>query len=115
QRFEQAYGQPLDDVRIHSGPAAHATAQSLNAIAFASGSDLFFTENTYEPASQSGLSLLGHELAHVIQQQYGVAGDADALRPPDDPYERQADQLAARALDTALAQRPLTASAPADS
>jgi Domain of unknown function (DUF4157) len=109
QRFEQAYGQPLDDVRIHTGPAAHATAQSLNAIAFASGSDLFFTQNTYEPASPPGLSLIGHELAHVIQQQYGVPGDADELRPPEDRYERQADQFAARALDTSLLQTPLTA------
>src|SRR5205823_10718590 len=75
QRFEQAYGQPLDDVRIHTGPAAHATAQSLNAIAFASGTDLFFTQNTYEPGSPQGLSLIGHELAHIIQQQYGVPGD----------------------------------------
>jgi len=108
QRFEQAYGQPLDEVRIHTGPAAQATTQSLNAIAFASGSDLFFSQNTYEPGSSQGLSLIGHELAHVIQQQYGVAGDADALRPPDDRYERQADQLAARALDTPVFQTPLT-------
>lgn len=102
QRFEQAYGQPLDDVRVHTGPAAESTAQSLNAIAFASGQDLFFTQNTYEPNSPQGLSLIGHELAHVIQQQYGVPGDADELRPPDDRYERQADQLAARALDTSV-------------
>ena len=104
QRFEQAYGQPLDEVRVHTGPAAHAAAESLNAIAFASGTDLFFTQNTFAPDSAQGLSLLGHELAHVIQQQYGVAGDADALRPPDDRYERQADQLAARALETPVAR-----------
>ena len=114
QRFEQAYGQPLDDVRIHTGAAAHATAQSLNAIAFASGADLFFTQNTFQLDSPPGLSLLGHELAHVIQQQYGVPGDADALRPPDDPYERQADHFAARALDTPLLQTPLTGRTQAD-
>ena len=108
QRFEQAYGQPLDQVRVHTGPIAHATSASLNAIAFASGSDLFFTQNSYAPDSPQGLSLIGHELAHVIQQQYGVAGDGDALRPADDLYERQADQLAARALETPLAQARAT-------
>ena len=70
QRFEQAYGQPLDDVRVHR-PTAAAAAESLNAIAFASGENLFFTQNTYAPDNPQGLSLLGHELAHVIQQQYG--------------------------------------------
>ena len=107
QRFEQAYGQPLADVRIHTGPTADATAASLNAIAFASGSDLFFTQNTYAPDSPQGLTLIGHELAHVIQQQYGVAGDGDELRPADDRYERQADVLAARALEAPFAQAPL--------
>ena len=106
ERFERAYGQPLDDVRIHTGPTAHATSASLNAIAFASGSDLFFTQNSYAPESPQGLSLIGHELAHVIQQQYGVPGESDELRPADDHYERQADQLAARALETPLAQSP---------
>ncbi|MCC7359482.1 MAG: DUF4157 domain-containing protein [Anaerolineales bacterium] len=98
QRFESAYGASLNDVRVHTGQAAHATTQSLNAIAFASGPDLFFAHNTYQPQSGAGLGLLGHELAHVVQQQYGVAGDPDTLRPADDRYERQADQLAASAL-----------------
>jgi len=103
QQFEGAYGTPLNDVRVYTGQAAHDTAQSLNAIAFASGPDLFFSQNTYQPHSGQGLGLIGHELAHVVQQQYGVAGDADALRPADDQYERQADRLASAALDAPLA------------
>jgi len=103
QHFEQSFGQSLADVRIHTGQAAHQTAESLNAIAFASGADLFFTQNTFRPDSEQGLGLIGHELAHVVQQQYGVPGDADALRPADDGLERQADRMAAQALDTPLA------------
>ena len=109
QQFEGAYGASLNEVRVHTGQAAHETAQSLNAIAFASGPDLFFSQNTYQPQSPQGLGLIGHELAHVVQQQYGVAGDPDALRTADDHFERQADRLAASALDTPLA----TTNAPA--
>ncbi len=112
QRFEQSYGQTLADVRIHTGQAAHTTAQSLNAIAFASGADLFFSQSTFRPDSPQGLGLIGHELAHVVQQQYGVPGDADALRPASDPLERQADRLAAAALETPLAEPASRAAQP---
>ena len=111
QQFEQAYGQPLGDVRVHTGASAHAVAQSLNAIAFATGNDLFFTQNTYTPNRAEGLALIGHELAHVIQQQYGVSGDPDTLRPPDDAYEQHADRLSARALETPMASGPAAATA----
>ena len=39
----------------------------------------------------------------MVQQQYGVAGDPDALRPADDHYERRADHMANRALEAPLA------------
>jgi hypothetical protein len=103
QRFEPAYGQTLAGVRVHTGQAAHAAAESLNAIAFASGADLFFTQSAFQPSSPQGLNLIGHELAHVVQQQYGLPGDPDALRPADDAFERKADRLAASALETPLA------------
>lgn len=103
QRFEPVYGQSLAGVRVHTGQAAHTAAESLNAIAFASGSDLFFTQSAFQPSTPQGLSLIGHELAHVVQQQYGLPGDANALRPADDAFERKADQLAASALETPLA------------
>jgi hypothetical protein len=98
QHFENTLGASLGDVRVHINPAANVLTQSLNAIAFASGPDVFFTQRAFEPHTPAGLGLLGHELAHVVQQQYGLPGDVDALRPAGDVYEREADRLAAQAL-----------------
>jgi hypothetical protein len=98
QHFEATLGASLAEVRVHTGQAAHITTQSLNAIAFASGADVFFTQSAFEPHTPQGLGLIGHELAHVVQQQYGLPGDADALRSPADPSERDADRMAAQAL-----------------
>ena len=97
--FEQAYGQPLGDVRIHTGPTAQRLSESLNAAAFATGSDVFFAPGVFQPDQPAGLRVVGHELAHVIQQRYGPPSDVDALQPPSHPAERQAEALAARAVD----------------
>lgn len=98
ERFETAYGASLGEVRVHTGQSAHSAAESLNAIAFASGHDVFFTQNAFRPDTLPGLGLIGHELAHIVQQQSGLPGDSEALRPADDAFERRADQLAAAAL-----------------
>ncbi|MCC6192608.1 MAG: DUF4157 domain-containing protein [Anaerolineales bacterium] len=98
EHFETAYGASLGNVRVHTGQGAHSTAESLNAIAFASGHDVFFTQNAFRPDTLPGLGLIGHELAHIVQQQSGLPGDSQALRPADDAFERRADQLAAAAL-----------------
>src|SRR6516162_8152290 len=45
--------------------------QILGVQAFACGSDLFFAPGQYRPTEPAGLRLLGHELAHVVQQRQG--------------------------------------------
>jgi hypothetical protein len=69
--FEPRFGHDLSHVRVHTGQAAAATAQSLQAVAFTFGSDIFFNNGEYRPEASSGLALLAHELSHVIQQQSG--------------------------------------------
>jgi gamma-glutamyl-gamma-aminobutyrate hydrolase PuuD len=54
-------------VRVHVGPAAPA----LGGRAFAHGERLFFAPGAFDPDSPRGLWLLGHELAHVVQQREG--------------------------------------------
>jgi hypothetical protein len=66
-RMEAALGADFSGVRIHVGPQP----QRLGAIAFAAGSDLYFAPGRYQPGTAAGRRLLGHELAHVVQQRQG--------------------------------------------
>lgn len=66
--FEASYGAPLGDVRVQeSSPLPRRfgwDAMTLgDAVAFAPGH--------YRPDTSQGLALLGHELAHVVQQRRG--------------------------------------------
>lgn len=65
--MESCFQTSFADVRIHVGPAA----ASLGALAFAHGSDIHFSPGQYTPATPRGLHVLGHELAHVVQQRAG--------------------------------------------
>ena len=62
--FEPRFGQDFSRVRLHTDDNAAEMADSLNAKAFTLGNDIAFAANT--PASRN---LLGHELAHVVQQR----------------------------------------------
>lgn len=57
----------LSTVRIHETEAAAA----IGALAFTRGENIYFAPGQYAPRSQQGLALLGHELAHVLQQRQG--------------------------------------------
>lgn len=67
QKMEAFFKASFADVRVHVGPQAAA----IGAIAFTHGSNLFFAPGQYDPASPRGQQLLGHELAHVVQQRSG--------------------------------------------
>ena len=58
----------FSDVRIH---ANSAKAPAVGAVAYTQGSDIHFAPGSYSPNSNSGRSLLGHELTHVVQQAQG--------------------------------------------
>lgn len=66
--FEPRLGVNLAGVRVHTGPAAGASARSLRAKAYTVGSDVVFGAGRYAPESSQGRHLLAHELAHVAQQ-----------------------------------------------
>jgi hypothetical protein len=76
--FEPRFGQDFSQVRLHTDANATHMADSLNARAFTLGNDIAFNTNQYSANTTAGRSLLGHELAHVIQQREG--GDGGALR-----------------------------------
>ena len=63
--FETKFGQNLSDVRVHE----NHQATHLGAAAYSQGNDVFFAPGKYQPFTESGNDLIGHELTHVVQQR----------------------------------------------
>lgn len=100
-QLEEGLRIDLGSVRVHADQEADHLARSVDAVAFTTGSDMFFRRGAYRPGSRQGRYLLAHEAAHVVQQRAGpVAGQPAAggiyLSDPADDYERDADTLATR-------------------
>jgi hypothetical protein len=65
--MEAALGTDFSAVRVHIGPQP----QRIGAIAFTIGTDIYFAPGQFQPETVQGQQLLGHELAHVVQQRAG--------------------------------------------
>jgi hypothetical protein len=96
-KMEGSFGTDFSSVRIHEGPRS----QALGARAYTQGNQLHFAPGEYQPGSESGQALLGHELAHVVQQRQGrvqATTQAKGVGVNDDSaLEREADEMGARA------------------
>lgn len=69
QRLTDAFGgHDLSNVNIHKDSAE---ATEVGALAFAKGNDMHFAPGKFDMSSTSGKQLIGHELAHVVQQREG--------------------------------------------
>jgi len=99
-------------VKVHADPQADSLNRSLSAKAFTTGSDIFFSQGTYNPATSGGKELLAHELTHVVQQG-GATQSSGAIQskankvqtklkvgPAGDKYEQEADNVAQQVLST---------------
>ena len=95
-QMEAALGADFSGVRVHVGPQAGR----IGAIAFTMGNDVYFAPGRYQPDTLQGKQLLGHELAHVVQQRAGrvraPAGGGVAV-VQDRALEAEADRLGNRA------------------
>ena len=101
EHMESAFGQGFEDVRVHTGGEATASAQRLGASAYTVGNDVVFSDGHYDPASSSGQRVLAHELAHVVQQRSGPVDGTDTgtgvkVSDPSDRFERAAEETADR-------------------
>jgi hypothetical protein len=74
--MESSFGEDFSAVRVHTGRAAAASAESIQALAYTAGSDVVFGAGRYAPETGEGRKLLAHELAHVAQQRPGVLSRA---------------------------------------
>jgi hypothetical protein len=94
ERMAPGLGDDLGDVRVHDGPDADALARSVQARAFAVGSDVFFAEGEHRPGTAAGDRLLAHELTHVVQQRGAPAEGPLTVSHPGDASEHEADRAA---------------------
>jgi Domain of unknown function (DUF4157) len=118
-QMEAALGADFSHVRVHTDTEADTLNRQVNAVAFTTGSDIFFRQGEYRPESSNGRELLAHELTHVVQQDGASprpgAGQRGGLRrkchecegeakdgiqrklvvgQPDDQHEREAENTA---------------------
>lgn len=102
ERFAGAYRRDLSHVRVHAGSSYVARA---GAAALTTGADVAFAPGLYRPGTPAGEELIGHELAHVVQQD-GGSGDQDGgsgdlvqpYAPGTTTTEAEADHAARAAL-----------------
>lgn len=105
-KMEHAFGSDFSDVRVHQD----GQAEGMGAKAFARGNDVHFASGAYSPDSQGGQEVLGHELAHVVQQRQGrVAPTMQAKGGlginTDVGLEHEADVMGAKAARGEVVQR----------
>lgn len=111
ERLESSFGRPLDHVRVHTDATAASLAEAHAADAVTTGGSIAFATSRFQPETAAGLSLLAHEVAHVVQQG-ATPGPATAhprkrsgglIEPGVAAAERAADHAAARVVRGELA------------
>ncbi|WP_170229254.1 DUF4157 domain-containing protein [Polyangium fumosum] len=102
-RFEQSFRVDLGAVRVHADPEAAAMANAAEALAFASGTDIYLASGAYQPGTATGEHLMAHEVAHVVEQAAGRA--PPGVSRPGDAHELAADAAAHAAVAGHRAQR----------
>lgn len=74
QKFmEERFGVDFSGVRIHTDSESDNLNRAVNAYAFTTGKDIYFSSGMYQPGTASGDRLLAHELTHVVQQTGGTS------------------------------------------
>lgn len=91
--MEGAFEQDFSDVHIHTGNEADRLSHELGAEAFTTGKDVFFKGDAYQPTSEAGKKLLGHELAHVVQQSEMSSALPTGVTEPSEAPEMEADRV----------------------
>ncbi len=79
----------LSAVQVRQAPEA----DSIGASAFTRGTEIHFAPGAFDPNNPQGMELLGHELAHVVQQRAGRVAGPGAGADVDAELEPEADAL----------------------
>jgi len=97
-KMEQAFQTDFSNVNIHTNSQS---ATDIGALAYTQGNDIHFASGQYNPHSQSGQELLGHELTHVVQQRAGRVKPTTQMKGfainDDKGLEKEADDMGRKA------------------
>ncbi len=101
QKMENSLGSDFSSVRVHP---ESAKAPEVGALAYTQGTDIHFAPGQFKPDTTAGQQLLGHELAHVVQQQKGLVQpttEIGGIAVNDDvALEHEADVLGNKAANS---------------
>jgi hypothetical protein len=97
-KMENVLNTGLSEVTVHPNSGK---ATEVGALAYTQGTDIHVAPGHYSPNTSRGKQLLGHELAHVAQQQAGrvqPTGSVGGLPLNDSPaLEKEADSMGSKA------------------
>lgn len=113
--MEPRFGRDFSGVRVHTDYDAAESASALNARAYTAGRDVVFGAGKYTPSTDTGRSLIAHELTHVVQQSEGpVSGVPIAAgMTVSEPADRFEQAAAASAHEPPVFETPAPLPAPA--
>ncbi|SCY14493.1 eCIS core domain-containing protein [Desulfoluna spongiiphila] len=96
--MQRSFQSDFSNVTVHP---SSSKAPALGAQAFTQGHEIHFAPGQFRPDTTSGRALLGHELAHVVQQREGRVSptcEVSGMPVNDNPgLEAEADALGKRA------------------
>ncbi len=97
-KMETAFNADFSNLSIHKNSIQ---AKSFGAQAFTSGNEVHFAPGYFNPHSNSGQELIGHELAHVVQQKEGRVSSTNEIEGQKfntaNSLENEADHLGKKA------------------
>lgn len=89
-KYEAEFGAKLSHVTLHE---SHVPTL-MGAEAYTRGSEIHFKPGSFDPHSEQGQKLLGHELAHVVQQGGNPSGNQSVVDSLADEAENLARRVA---------------------
>lgn len=99
-KLEAAFGVDFSTVAIHKNSQE---ASNLDALAFTQGEKMHFAPGEFNPNSEKGKNLIGHEFTHIVQQRNKRVVPTHVLNKnwdlnEDKTLEKEADSLGKKAV-----------------
>lgn len=94
--IEQHFGHSIDNLRFRES----SDVESIGTKAYARGDEIHFAPGQFHPDTALGRKMIGHEVAHILQQAKGGLGNGGELnvdRSMEDRADVQGDAVASMA------------------
>jgi outer membrane protein OmpA-like peptidoglycan-associated protein len=97
--FEPRFGFDFSRVRVHADSTAAVATRAMDAAAYTVGQHIAFASGRYEMNTLRGRRLIGHELAHTVQQSGATQVAELEMGSPADASEKEADHASSAVLN----------------